>query len=221
MPRQPPPCSCAELQLRARALEGVDVGSLAAALGEPLPQSPQRAKGFVGQLAELALGADADAYDRPDFVALGVELKSIPVDAQGRPRESTFCCSIRMAAAPSATWEGSRLKRRLACVLWLPVVTTKEQSLAARRFGRARLWRPSAATWALLRADWEQLMGMLGAGQGGLLTAHKGELLQVRPKAANARQRTLGQDGDGPAAVAPMGFYLRPSFTAAILAGDS
>jgi DNA mismatch repair protein MutH len=221
MPRQAPPQSLEELVLRARALEQQSVGALATALEQALPATSRRGKGFVGQLVELALGADPEAYDRPDFLRLGVELKTIPVDPTGRPRESTFCCSIRMAEADAAVWQGSRLQRRLACVLWMPVHTERGQPISERVFGKAQLWHPSAATQRVLQADWEQLMGMLGAGQAPRLSAHLGQILQVRPKGANSRQRTLGVDADGPVAVAPMGFYLRPGFTARLLAGES
>jgi DNA mismatch repair protein MutH len=55
---------------------------------------------------------------------------------------------------------------------------------------------------------------------GGIesVTAHDGELLQVRPKAAHGRVRTLAPAYQGePIATVPRGFYLRPRFTEAML----
>ena len=215
--RRAPPSSQQELLLRARALAGHSVAALAAALQVAVPRESRRAKGFVGQLAELALGADPEAGSRPDFPALGVELKTIPVGQAGRPTGSTFCCGIAMAEADRAEWQGARLRQRLARVLWLPVTDARLRPLAERRFGAAQLWSPSPAEAALLRADWEELMGWIGAGLGEALSARMGVALQVRPKAASARVRTLAPGPDGVQRVLPLGFYLRPSFTAGIL----
>jgi len=203
--------------VRAAALEGRSIGEIAAALGTPLPLEPRRAKGFVGTLLERALGADAAAGDGPDFASLAIELKSLPVRG-GRPAESTFVCSIRMATADDETWATSRLRRRLARVLFLPVDAASVAPLPERRVAAAVLWSPSPADEALLRGDWEDLMGAIGAGRGGTLTAREGRVLQVRPKAATARVRTVAVGVDGPERTLPLGFYLRATFTGAILA---
>ena len=216
--RRPPPVSHRELEIRAAALQGRSVAELAAALGLQVPQHSVRGKGFVGQLVERALGADPKAGPAPDFPQLQVELKTVPVDGRGRPVESTFCCSIRMAGADAERWESSRLRRRLACVLWVPVSAARLHSLPDRCFGRARLWWPNPSEEAQLRGDWEHLMGTIGAGLGGSLGARAGTVLQVRPKAAHARVRTLAPGPDGPQATLPLGFYLRTGFTAQILA---
>ena len=216
--RRPAPQSEEELLLRARALAGHSVADLCCALKASLPADPKRAKGFVGQLVEWALGSDPSAGERPDFVALGVELKTIPVDPRGWPVEATFCCSIHMASADIQTWENARLRRRLACVLWVPVESGKGASWGQRRFLPPTLWRPSVAQSAQLRADWEDLMGAIGAGQQSLLGGHDGVVLQVRPKAANSAVRTLAAAGDGLTRAPPLGFYLRPGFTGPIVA---
>ena len=218
LPRAPVPHSRLELMLRALALEGAPLGEVAGAMGVQVPASLERAKGWAGQLIERALGADPKAGSRPDFPQLGVELKTIPVGASGRPRESTFCCSIRMADADSQAWEDSRLRRRLACVLWVPVAWVAGAAPADQRIGRPCLWRPDADETARLRADWELLMGHIGAGLAEQLSARQGEVLQVRPKAAHAQVRTWAPAEGGRAPTLPLGFYLRTAFTAAILA---
>ena len=214
-----PPQSVQELLIRALALQGRRVEELAQALGVGVPTQPQRAKGFVGQLVERALGADEKAGERPDFPSLGVELKTIPVNAAGQPAETTFCCSLSMLGADREIWETSRLRQRLARVLWVPVQASKIAPLAARRFGRAVMWTPSAAQSAALRADWEDLMGAVGAGRGAFVSAREGQVLQLRPKAAHGGVRTLSPAADGVAPSLPLGFYLRTSFTRQILAG--
>jgi DNA mismatch repair protein MutH len=208
--------SLRELEIRAEALAGRTLGELARALDVTLPDA-RRAKGFVGQLVELALGADPSAGDGPDFPTLDVELKTIPVGRNGRPKESTFVCSVTMATAEHERWETSRLRRRLQRVVWVPVEAADVADLALRRIGRPVVWSPSPEEEAALRADWEHLMGAVGAGRGGSLSAHEGTILQLRPKARDGAVRTLAPDDDGVGRLLPLGFYLRASFTAHIV----
>lgn len=215
--RRAAPQSVAELVSRARALDGYRVQDVAQALHVCLPKDSVHGKGFVGQLVELALGADPQACERPDFPALHVELKTIPTYANGRPAASTFVCSIDMLAADRALWETSILKQRLARVLFVPVVAPPGTPIAQRQFGKAMLWQPDHQVLAQLRQDWEDLMGAIGAGKGGTLNARHGRLLQVRPKAAHAGVRTLGYGHEGVEPILPLGFYLRATFTQKIL----
>ncbi|MFC1611229.1 MutH/Sau3AI family endonuclease [Myxococcota bacterium] len=208
------PQSLRELEVRAEALEGRTVAEVASALAVPVPTESRRAKGFVGTLVELALGADPRAGDGPDFPALAVELKTIPILRAGRPVESTFCCTIAMAMADAEEWATSRLRKRLQRVLWMPVEA--QPQVGDRRFARARLWTPSDEEMDLLRADWEDLMGAVGAGRAP--SAHEGRVLQIRPKAKSRLEQTLAPGEDGPALALPLGFYLRARFTGAILA---
>lgn len=213
--RRPAPHDEQELLVRARALEGRSVRELAQALAVALPRDARRAKGFVGQLVELALGADPGAGERPDFVSLGIELKTIPVNASGTPSESTFCCSIAIDRAESARWESSRLRQRIARVLFVPVDGAKRAALPERRFHAPVLWSPSAVEEALLREDWQELIGRVGAGLP--LSAHLGEALQVRPKARDSHVRVWAEGEER----SPVAFYLRARFTRAILRNAS
>ena len=212
----PPPQSEAELLARAEDLGGRTIVELAAQLEIELPPDPARAKGFVGQLVERALGGACTTASAPDFPGLGVELKTLPIDREGRVKESTFVCTAPLAAADEAVWEHSRVRAKLARVLFLTV--ERDAAPGARRFGAAFLWSPDATQEAALRADWEELMGRIGAGDVEALDARRGVHLQLRPKGANARARALGFDADGAPFWAPKrAFYLRSRFTRSIL----
>jgi DNA mismatch repair protein MutH len=211
MAAPPPPDDLEELARRAAALEGVRTSALAAALGHEAPVMGVRSKGKVGELVERALGATGGAAARHDFPHLGVELKTIPVDPELRPRESTYVCRIDLATADREEWATSWFRRKLAHVLWVPIV---DNELVARPF----FWSPTAAQERALRLDFEELMGVIGAGHVEDLTARAGVWLQVRPKARDGSERTTGFDRDGdPVRTVPRGFYLRPRFTAALL----
>jgi DNA mismatch repair protein MutH len=221
--RRPPPRHEAELMVRANALLGRSLGEIAAALGiEVAAAAGRHTKGLAGDLIERALGASAGSQAEPDFPALGIELKTIPIDARGRVRESTFVCAIQLGRIGEEAWATSWVRRKLACVLWIPVEAVPDVPLVDRRIGRAILWRPSAAEEEALAADYDELAGRIGVGGVEEVTAHAGRWLQVRPKGADGSVRTeaFGPDGEAIEAV-PRGFYLRAEFTAALLAAGS
>ncbi len=213
-----PPRDEAELVERAAALAGLRLSELAARLNAPVPPDLRRAKGFVGGLVERALGATAGSRALPDFPELGIELKTLPVDRLGAPVESTFVCTIPLTEIGQVEWSDSRVRRKLSTVLWVPVEGERQIAVGERRLGQALLYRLTEEDEAVLRADWEELAGYIGRGHVEALTGHIGRFLQIRPKAAHSRARRVGFDAEGaPFAALPRGFYLRPSFTRALL----
>ena len=214
----PAPADTEELRRRALWLSGRTLAEIAAALAEAMPVTGLRGKGKVGNLLERALGASAGSAAGPDFPELGVELKTIPVDQSGAPRESTFICSIGLTGADAAEWLTSVARAKLAHVLFIPVQGERDAPAGSWRVGSPCLWRPTARQEAVLRADFEDAMGLIGAGAVESLSARRGRWLQVRPKAATGGTRTLafGPDGERIATV-PRGFYLRAGFTRELL----
>jgi len=212
------PKDLAELSLRASDLAGLNLGELAAELGVLVPGELKRAKGWVGSLMEKALGASAASRAEPDFPALGVELKTLPVDSQGKPLESTFVCTIELSKIADSEWEASRLWQKLSHVLWVPVEGTRALIVAERRIGTPFLWKPDDDERQQLREDWETLAALIARGRTSEITGHLGQVLQVRPKAArgSSRRRALDEEG-GLYDEQPKGFYLHPQFTHAIL----
>ncbi len=216
--RVEPPRSEAELRDRADALSGLCLADVAARFGVAVPPDLRRAKGFVGELVERALGGSAASRAAPDFEALSIELKTLPVGTSGAPRESTFVCTIDLRRIADADWESSLVRRKLARVLWVPVEGERALPVASRRIGTPFFWSPSDAEETALRADWEELAGIIGRGDVERISGHLGQFLQVRPKAASAASRRRGVDPDGVVfATLPRGFYLRTQFTARLL----
>lgn len=213
------PRSEGELLERARELGGYTLGELGEALGVAVPESAARAKGLAGRLLEKMLGATAASRAEPDFVGLGIELKTIPLDATGKPKESTFVCSISLSAMADTDWERSTVWKKLQKVLFVPVEAASKTPLRDRRVGRALMWTPNADEQRRLRADWERLASMIAAGDVEQITGHLGDVLQVRPKAASGRSLRRAPDEEGAVQwTMPRGFYLRPSFTENVLA---
>ena len=221
MPRALPPRDEAELLVRARALAGLTLEELARGHGDLLAGHAVRTKGKVGELLERVLGATGGSSKVHDFPELRVELKSIPVDVASKPRESTFVCALSVDDPDREEWETSWVRRKLARVLWIPIVTPRAEGVA-RTIGNALLWSPTTEQDAILRADFDDVMGTIGIGGIEGLTAHMGRWLQARPKAAHGRVKTTAYGADGEAiATTPRGFYLRTKFTGAILQNET
>ncbi len=212
------PESEAELLQRARGLAGLRIGQLAERFSLLAPADLRRAKGFVGALVERALGATAGSRAAPDFEALGIELKTLPVDSRGRALESTFVCTIPLVEIGEVEWLSSRVRRKLNRVLWVPVQGERQIPVPERQIGEPLLWALTAEAEAALRFDWEELAGIIGRGDVESITGHIGRCLQIRPKAADSHARRRGIDADGVGfAALPRGFYLRASFTSEIV----
>lgn len=209
----------ASLLARAQNLAGLPMKTLAARAGLPMPADLKRDKGWVGMLLEWHLGASAGSKAEQDFAHLGIELKTIPIDAKGKPLETTFVCVAPLTGNSGVTWLTSHVRHKLARVLWIPVEGGREIPLRERRVGAPLLWSPNAEEDEMLRQDWEELMDMIVLGRVEQITARHGAWLQIRPKAANSKALTEGIGDQGqPIMTLPRGFYLKKSFTGPLLA---
>ena len=218
-PPADPPASEQVLLARARRLAGRSLGDLADERRIAVPTDLRRAKGWVGQLLEQALGATASSRPVPDFPELGVELKSIPVDPRGAPRESTYVCTAPLDGSMPRQWSESWVCKKLARVLWIPIVVSPGATPAQRIVGAAVLWTPDAEEHELLRADYEGLTERIDLGEVWDLDARHGVALQLRPKGAHGEDWVWALDSEGEwVQTSPRGFYLRASFTRKVLA---
>lgn len=212
------PKSEQELLERARQIAGMSYEQLAQEANMTVPPDLKKDKGWVGQLLEWHLGATAGSKPQQDFEQLGIELKSIPISYTGKPLETTFVCVAPLTGVHGLTWENSHVRNKLSRVLWVPVEGEREIPLAQRRVGSPLIWSPSAEEEAQLKADWEELMEFIVLGSVAQISAKHGEVLQLRPKAANGRVLTEAYGANGkPIRTLPRGFYLRTQFTANIL----
>jgi len=209
-----PPTSEIELQQRLDAIAGLQVREVAEQLGIKVPTDLRSHKGWLGDLAERALGCNAASLSEPDFLELGIELKTLPVNHKGQVQESTYICSVPLKQTGQLAWQNSCVYKKLHHVVWLPVQATAETPLAERHFGTGLLWHAPADVLTALRQDWEELMGIITLGDFASLSAQHGDLLQIRPKAANASVlvEAIGPDGEIIQTL-PRGFYLRSHFT--------
>jgi len=212
------PTSKEELLARAEAVAGLSLAGLAQRLDIAMPSNSTQGKGFVGQLLELWLGATAGSLPQPDFQQLGIELKTIPINAQAKPIESTYVSIVPLRDIAGLSWEQSDIYKKLQHILWIPILTEKGLAIGERIIGSPILWQPSPQQAVILQQDWEELMDMVAMGEIEHITARLGTYLQIRPKGANASALTqaIGPEGESIMTL-PRGFYLRTCFTQQIL----
>ena len=212
------PKTTEELLSRAQAIAGLSFGELAAQLSIPVPPDLKRDKGWVGMLLETALGATAGSKAEQDFRHLGIELKTIPINAQGYPLETTFVSLAPLTQNSGVNWQNSHVRHKLSRVLWIPIEGSRSIPLAEHRIGTPILWQPSEQQERQLQRDWEELMDYIVLGQLDKINARLGEVLQLRPKGANSKSLTKGIGKNGEIIdTLPLGFYLRKAFTHEIL----
>jgi len=212
------PDSKEELLERCEALAGKTLGQIAAELEVEVPENLQRHKGWVGMLLESYLGADAGNKAEPDFMSLGIEMKTMPLNTLGEPKESTYVCTVSMQQSGDLVWQDSWVRRKLAHVLWVPIEADPKIPLSERYIGNAWLWQPNEQQDAILKRDWEELMDRVVLGEQADITAKEGEYMQIRPKAASSRTLVKGISSQGEQElINPKGFYLRTSFTKQLL----
>jgi len=207
-----------ELLSRCQVIEGLSFSQLASMLELSIPHNPPQRKGWAGQAIELALGATAGNQSAPDFCSLGIELKTLPINHLGVPKESTFVTTIPLLTIHHQSWKTSQCFSKLKRVLWLPVEGDTAISFSDRRIGRGVLWSPSSDEEAILEKDWSEFVLMISTGKLTEINASMGDYLQVRPKAANSKTLCYGFDEAGnKISTMPRGFYLRSNFTKNVL----
>lgn len=212
------PQTLEQLLSQAQSIAGLTFGELADELHIPVPIDLKRDKGWVGMLLERALGATAGSKAEQDFSHLGVELKTLPINAEGYPLETTFVSLAPLVQNSGVKWENSHVRHKLSCVLWMPIEGSRHIPLRERHIGAPIFWKPTAEQERQLKQDWEELMDLIVLGKLDQITARIGEVMQLRPKGANSKAITKGIGKNGEIIeTLPLGFYLRKEFTAQIL----
>ncbi|MBQ4831916.1 DNA mismatch repair endonuclease MutH [Pseudoalteromonas sp. MMG010] len=212
------PHSINQLMQRVNDIAGLTLGQLANKYQFKTPEDLLREKGWTGQLIEYVLGATAGSKPMPDFEELGIELKTLPISYKGTPLETTFVSVTPLINVTGMTWHNSHVRNKLNHVLWIPILGERDITPFDRTIGSGFLWQPNAEQDALLQRDWEEQMELIALGRINEISGHLGDVMQIRPKAANSKVVTdaIGPNGQIIKTL-PRGFYLKTTFTAEIL----
>ncbi|MBQ8708604.1 MAG: DNA mismatch repair endonuclease MutH [Succinivibrionaceae bacterium] len=211
------PSTIDELMQRSYAMAGRTIGEIAESIGQ-VPEKLLHYKGWFGQLVETVLGAYAGSSPVQDFTDLGVELKTIPLDHECYPQETTFVCATPLLDISGTEFRTSNVYNKMKRVLWVPFSGARDIPVASRIVYTPFLWQPDELEYSLLETDWNEHMERIATGEIERITARDGAVLQIRPKAADGKAltRAIGRNGTY-IMTRPRGFYLRKCFTGAII----
>ncbi|NMP31313.1 DNA mismatch repair endonuclease MutH [Thalassotalea sp. M1531] len=213
------PASEQALIEKAQSLAGLSLGEIAQQANITVPKNLNRDKGWPGLLLEYTLGATAGSKPEPDFPELGIELKTIPINRQGKPLETTFVSVAPLTGMVGSNWQNSHVKNKLSRVLWVPIVAERDIPIPERIVATPFLWSPSPEEENLLACDWQELTDMIVLGEVENINGRHGQVMQLRPKAANSKAKTDAFDKHGrPFKTLPRGFYLKIPFTQMLIA---
>lgn len=183
-----------------------------------LPNDPVHAKGFVGELVELLLGASAESLPIPDFPELGLELKTLPLDENFKPLESTFICYAPLTDVRNVRFEETALYKKITRMLFVFTIAPRDLPMNERTIAGYSFWNPNAEQLATIKNDYNELMELVSLGRINEINAKLGTIIQMRPKAANGKVLTdcIGPDGTI-IKTRPRGFYMRRIFTTELI----
>lgn len=216
-PKIEPPSNLQELKYRLDKLKGVYLKDICQALDIKMPENSVKAKGFSGQIIEYILGADAKTLPLPDFTNLNIELKTLPVDENLKPLESTFICHANLKPTSYVAFENSTLYHKLKCILFVLIKAPRDVDFSLRQIIGYYFFMPNKDELSIIKEDYEELMDMVMQGNAHKINARFGTIIQMRPKAASGRDITQIIDSNGHIAYTrPRGFYMRRSFTHAM-----
>lgn len=208
------PKTLAELQRRIDLIAGKTLGEIAQELQVMVPENLLVDKGWSGQLIEAYLGATAGNLPEPDFQELGIELKTLPITETGKPLETTFVSVAPLIMSGRQHWRDSVVYKKLKHVLWVPIIAERHIPVPARQIAMPFLWKMDKNSETVLQQDWQELTDLIVMGHHDQITARHGDVLQLRPKAADSSIRTAAIDHNGaPTMAPPKGFYIRIGFT--------
>ena len=126
---------------RATRLAGLTLEQVSTLLAIELPSNLTHGKGIVGQMIETALGATAGSKSQPNFENLAIELKTVPINQQGKPSETTYVCTVPMLNIAGLTWRNSCVYRELSnSVMDSDPSKMQQIPIPYRKIGMPLLW---------------------------------------------------------------------------------
>lgn len=215
----PSPTSKEELTYRLKLIMGRSLGELAALAQVEVPHNIMGAKGFAGQIIEVFLGAHARNLSVPDFMELGIELKTISLSYDLSLKESTYICMADLKAQRFIPFYESSLYHKLKSLLFVLVLAPPELPLVQRPILGYFFYQPTKSELALIESDYNEFNELICSGQSAAITGSMGSVIQMRPKALNSKVTTLVRDERGNLiATTPKGYYLRADFMRSLVA---
>lgn len=198
-------------------IQGIPFRELAETLGYDISKDPTSMKSAAGDIAELVAGKKPDSLPQADLSEFDIEVKTVPLDLTGHPRENTKITALNYTNLLREKWETSHVYEKVRVVLFVPIVKEDTKRPEAWYVRSPFIWMPSRDQFDVLRKDWETIRRMVRVGEQ--LTAKVGDYLiantsgQGKGRDVRSYELTDGRRIE----VKTRAFFLRKTFVAEIL----
>lgn len=213
-----PPKSVAELCARLDNLLGRSVAELSSLAGINTPYNNTSGKGFTGLLLEIFLGANARSLPEPDFIDLGIELKSLPVGFNLSPNEDTYLSMADINPERHIPFEHSSLYSKVRDILFVVVLAPRGLKISERRIMGYFFFRPNDEQMKVFKQDYDEFNELILSSRAREITGSLGNYIHMRPKGRKNDATVAIRDENGELTYTySRGYYLRKSFTKELL----
>jgi DNA mismatch repair protein MutH len=198
-------------------IQGIPFRELAETLGYDITKDPKSMKSAAGDIAEMVAGKKPDSLPQADLTQFDIEVKTVPLDLLGYPRENTKITAVNYSSLLTEEWAMSHVYEKVRVVLFVPIVKEDTRRPDSWYVRSPFIWMPSHDQLAVIREDWETIQGMVQSG--GQLTAKVGQYLIANTSGqGKGRDDRTYQLADGRTIpVKTRAFFLRKTSVAEIL----
>jgi DNA mismatch repair protein MutH len=160
---------------------GVPFAELSMALGVALPKDPVRRKAAGGHIVETLLEIARNSIPKPDLIALGTEVKTIPLNTKSLPRQWTKISAFNLATTKKEPdFRRSSPFTKLRCVLFVPIMKADNENPDFWYLRPPFLWLPTEEQLAMLEADYERIQLAAMGEDWSRLAGRSGQYLTLK-----------------------------------------
>lgn len=201
-----------EILSKARELEGRPIGHFVASKWADRVCDASN-KGRMGGLYESYFGIPANSDQAPDFSGAAIELKSVPILMDPRPKrvkERTILSMIDYERLLGERWASASIRKKLDKVLFVFYGYQRGSELGSLETLKVHLWSPSTDILPFLEDDWSVVHEKVTQGLAHTISEADGRILGAATKSADSSKRRAQPRSTVPAK--PRAWALKPAF---------
>lgn len=198
-------------------IQGIPFRELAETLTYDISKDPKSMKAAAGDIAEIVAGKKPDSLPEADFSQFDIEVKTVPLDLMGHPRENTKITALNYTRLLTEEWATSHVYEKVRVVLFVPIVKEDTKRPDSWYVRSPFIWMPSRGQLSVIRNDWETIQGMVQRGEQ--LAAKIGQYLiaNTSGQGKGRDERTYHLLNGRAIKVKTRAFFLRKTFVSEIL----
>ncbi|QQG46936.1 MAG: hypothetical protein HYZ30_00645 [Candidatus Azosocius agrarius] len=120
-------------------------------------------RGYVGQVVERFFNNQNGNKSQCDFLNLGIELKTLPLNVKNEPLNPIFICSLSPNLR-SLEWKYSNLYNKIKHILWVPYYKFNNCDIFSYKFLKPFFFKINLSQEIVIKADWYNLMNLFYSG---------------------------------------------------------